>query len=95
MAKATAICTCATCGAEFEKIAFKRNRTEANEWEAWAVANIDECPDCYRARLAAERDAENRAAMEDAKATGLPSLTGSDKQIAWATTIDDLRRVGG
>ena len=87
MAKATATCTCAKCGKTFERSAYRRNRREADEWEAWASLHFDECPGCYRARLAAEREEENQKAAEAAKAAGMPELTGSPKQIAWATTI--------
>lgn len=45
------------------------------------------CPACYQAKLAAERAAESAAAAEQAKSSGLPSLTGSAKQIAWAESI--------
>ena len=50
MAKATAICTCKTCGAKFEKTAIKRNRSECDSWEAWAVETFDECPSCWGKR---------------------------------------------
>lgn len=50
MAKATAICTCKTCGAKFEKTAIKRNRSECDSWEAWAVDTFDECPSCWGKR---------------------------------------------
>lgn len=55
MAKATALCTCKTCGAKFEKVADKRNRRECDEWEAWAVNYFDECTSCYGRRM---REAE-------------------------------------
>ncbi len=45
------------------------------------------CPGCYRAELAQKRAAESAAAAEDAKAIGLPALTGSAKQSAWAESI--------
>ncbi len=51
MAKATAICTCSTCGETFRKQTTKRNRREADSWEQWAVENYDECPKCYGARM--------------------------------------------
>ena len=54
MAKATAICICKTCGKEFEKSTTKHNRSEADNWEAWAVLHYDECPQCYGARKRAE-----------------------------------------
>lgn len=53
MAKATATCTCATCGATFTRTKICRNRREADGWETWAAANFDECAACYTARKAA------------------------------------------
>lgn len=38
MAKATATCTCATCGATFTRTKICRNRREADGWETWAAA---------------------------------------------------------
>ncbi len=49
MAKATATCTCATCGAMFTRTKICRNRREADGWEVWAAANFDECDACYTA----------------------------------------------
>ena len=57
MARAIATCTCDTCGKEFEKIAYKQNSRDANAWEAWAIKNITECPDCYHTRIEKERAA--------------------------------------
>lgn len=37
--------------------------------------------------LECRHNAENEAAAKDAEARGLPALTGSDKQVAWATAI--------
>lgn len=48
MARATAICTCAKCGASFEKTTIKHNRREANSWENWAEDHFKLCPDCDR-----------------------------------------------
>lgn len=80
MAKATAYCTCSTCKKTFVITAYKRNRTEADSFEQWAVENITECRDCERARI-------NEAARKASEEAGLAELTGSEKQIAWATTI--------
>lgn len=81
MARAIAICMCATCGTEFEKVAFKRNRTEADSWQEWAEANCDECPECYAKRMAQEN-------AEKVQALGLPEITGkSEKQIRYALDI--------
>lgn len=60
MAKATAICTCKTCGAKFEKTAIKRNRSECDSWEAWAVETFDECPACWGASGSARLSAAPR-----------------------------------
>lgn len=64
MAKATATCTCATCGATFTRTKICRNRREADGWEAWAAANFDECDACYTARKASEREAATAAEAE-------------------------------
>nr|DAY81919.1 MAG TPA: hypothetical protein [Caudoviricetes sp.] len=64
MAKATATCTCATCGATFTRTKICRNRREADGWEAWAAANFDECDVCYTARKASEREAAAAAEAE-------------------------------
>lgn len=78
MALAKIICTCKTCGSEFEIRKAKRNRAEADSFKAWAIENITECREC-RARRAHEE------AMQEAE--GLPQLTGSEKQISWAVDI--------
>lgn len=59
-----------------------KNRDQIAERESRKL-----CPECYSAKLAADRAAASAAAAEQAKASGLPALTGSDKQIAWAETI--------
>lgn len=45
------------------------------------------CPDCYRAKIEADRAAESAAAAAAAQAEGLPALTGTPKQVAWAEAI--------
>lgn len=52
---------------------------------AWMETII--CPDCYKAKLEAEREAENEKSKEAAVQRGLCELSGSPKQIAWANTI--------
>lgn len=52
---------------------------------AW-LATVD-CPDCYRAAKEAEKTAKNEAAAKENKEAGLPELTGTPKQVAWAETI--------
>ena len=50
----------------------------------WCKDNRD-CPDCKAAADKAAADKEKAEAM--AKLTSIPELTGSEKQIAWATGI--------
>lgn len=83
MAKARAICTCKTCGREFEVAAVKRNFREAASWEQWAVANYTECPDCYHKRRTEEAADIASKAAED----GLVPLEGTEKQKVWAEQI--------
>jgi len=45
------------------------------------------CPECYEAKLQADREAANAEAAEKAKEMELPELTGTEKQVAWANTI--------
>lgn len=85
MAKATAKCTCVRCGKAFtvEKACY--NRRDADACEAWASAHMDECPECRRARAAAEA---NEAAEEVIREYNLPEITGStSKQIAYARDL--------
>lgn len=91
MAKATAICTCKYCGGKFEKSAIKRNSREADSWKVWAAQTFDICPACED-----KQQAEKTARLaEEAKASGLPELTGSPKQIAWAEQIraDQVKKI--
>ena len=87
MAKAKAICRCATCGKEFPFVAYKNNSREARDFEKWAAENIDECPDCREKRIQEERAEQARISAEAAKAKGWPELIGSAKQVRWATSI--------
>lgn len=82
MAKARVTCTCKICGATFTRETIKRNRAEADSWEAWAAENIDTCPSCYRAEKK-QKEAEHVAA----RSQQLPQLQGSEKQVAWANSI--------
>lgn len=45
------------------------------------------CPDCYKAKLEADRQKQNAEAAEANQAAGLPKLEGTEKQIAWAESI--------
>ena len=90
MAKASIEVTCSECGKTYKVEKKCSNRREADEFESW-VASQDQhlCSECYGKMMAKkrqeERDAENKKAAENSK--DLPPLSGSEKQIAWATTI--------
>lgn len=96
MAKASAVCTCKTCGETFTVSTFKTNRREADSWEKWAADHYDECDACRTKRIEAERAAESAKAAAEAKDLGLPELNGTPKQVAWAERIraDFLREWG-
>ena len=87
MAKATAQCTCKTCGKVYTATKICQNRADADSWEQWATEHYDECPECYKARQQAERETANEKAAQESRAVGWPELSGSPKQVAWATTI--------
>lgn len=55
----------------------------------WKLANEESklCPDCYKAKLEADRQKQNAEAAEANQAAGLPKLEGTEKQIAWAESI--------
>lgn len=90
MAIAKITLTCSACGASFTHRRDCWNRTDANNYEAWAQANISTCPDCYHKQQVAEK-AEMLAVVLAELDISLPELHGvSDKQIAYA----DKRRTG-
>lgn len=57
------------------------------EWRLEHVEPYKLCHECYQAELARQREEENREAAEVAKEQGLPSLVGTEKQVAWAETL--------
>lgn len=65
-------------------------RDRKAEWEA-----TRECRPCHDARIAAERQEASEQATAAATEAGLPALTGSDRQVAWAETLraDRLRQI--
>lgn len=94
MAKARATCTCATCGAIFEVTAVRNNARDARSFETWAVENITECKECEEKRTAEKRAEENAKAAAAAGERGWPILEGTEKQVAWATTIREQQIPG-
>lgn len=85
MARAIAECTCATCGAKFEKVQFRPNRKMADEWKEWAEENCTTCPDCWQ-KEKQEKDAAKAAAIIER--FSLPEITGkSERQIKFAADL--------
>lgn len=84
-------CVTHACGHEVEHQFFGK-RSERDRKAEWEASRL--CADCYEAQRKAEweagesaRAAERQAAAEKATEAGLPTLQGSEKQIAWALTI--------
>lgn len=72
------------CGHDSEVSVFGpyRDRAGKLDWHA-----SQDCPDCRRAALEAKRAQATVQATEQATADGLPTLTGTDRQVEWAVTI--------
>ena len=66
-----------TCG-HTETVQLYGTSRERDNKAAWLSGKL--CQEC-------QRKAQQAQAAESAQAQGLPTLTGSDKQVAWATTI--------
>jgi len=45
------------------------------------------CPECWEKELQKRREQENAEAAAKAAEMGLPELTGTPKQVAWANTL--------
>lgn len=82
MAIAKAECHCSVCGKDFEVRVHRRNRTEAFDFEEWAVSNITVCRECQYNQKKKEEH-EHAVQCSD----GLPDLKGTEKQVAWAFDI--------
>lgn len=72
---------CAECGDLVTIVG--RNRSDADRKAKWHEAEGHLCDECEAKRLAEENAV---AAAQNADA-GLPALSGSDKQVAWAESI--------
>jgi hypothetical protein len=92
MAKGTVKLICEVCGKEFVLTRDFYSRDEAREWQK-RQGTRGTCPECWGKKKAAEREAKQDQDSREAaaKAEGcplkFPELTGSPKQIAWATDI--------
>lgn len=73
-----------SCG-HSERQQFYGKMTDRERKLSWMERGV--CPECYRKQKEEEKSKASQVAAEQAKATGLPYLVGSEKQIAWAETI--------
>lgn len=78
---AKAFFRCAECGQDVT--VFGTNRRDAERLARWHESRGSLCQNCE----AEKRRAESAAAAEANRAAGLPALTGSEKQVAWAETL--------
>ena len=72
---------CAECDTDITVVG--RNRTDADRLAKWHQTEAHICPVCQDKH----RAADNAASAAANEAAGLPALSGSDKQVAWAETI--------
>jgi len=61
------------------------HHTERDKKIEWFERTL--CPDCYRAQKETECQQENDRALDLVGKIGFTPLTGSDKQVVWATSI--------
>lgn len=59
-----------------------KDRQRKSDWHFSGL-----CPECYKKQLEEERAAANKEAAEKSAEMELPTLTGTEKQIAWANTL--------
>jgi hypothetical protein len=81
MAKATY--PCPKCGTTITIGGKSYNRQRADRYAAYLQERGDICDQCQRD----EWQRENEKAVASSTAAGLPTLSGSEKQIAWASKI--------
>lgn len=73
---------CPICGKHFSVIKPADCTMPEVKWNTWAYKRYIVCPDC-----AANHSVQIAAVQRGIDALRLPDLTGSEKQIAWATDI--------
>lgn len=88
MAIAKVEITCKDCGRTFTHRKECYNRREAEEYEAWAIRNIDTCLGCKKKAMDAQQ-MESLDAILTKYGAQLPAINGvSEKQIKYA---EDMR----
>ena len=74
-----------SCGHTEEKVLFGKVNERESRIEYWEKHGT--CSECYKAQQEAKRNEENMRAARKAEINGRAKLTGSEKQVKWATTI--------
>jgi hypothetical protein len=90
MATGNATLKCTTCGAEFDVSKKCGSSRAARQWEEHMANGNGTCPNCRKAEKQAVTDnriVEAQQVLADNFPSGLPELTGSEKQVAWAQDI--------
>ena len=83
MAKATYTCT--SCGGT--AVVEAHSSVAAQSKAEWLGSHGGECKACYIAAKREDAAAKTAAAIDATEALSPAALTGSDKQVAWATKI--------
>jgi hypothetical protein len=73
------------CGHEETVVLF--GKMKDREWRLEKVEPSKLCSECWQKEVERKREEETKKAAEEAKESGLPELTGSEKQVAWAERI--------
>ena len=85
MATASVTRECSECGKKFTVRKTFAKRTNADNWRSWMEGQSHVlCAECNKKHWQNEK---TQKAMDEAKALGLPDLTGSERQVAWAVSI--------
>jgi len=73
-----------SCGHEEEHSLFGPYK-DRDRKEEWLKSRL--CSECWRAEQEKQRERQNQEAAKANAEAGLPTLTGSPKQVTWAETI--------
>lgn len=73
------------CGHEETVVLFGKGKDR--EWRLENVEPQKLCSECWQAELTRQREEEYQKAVQEAQDSGLPELTGTEKQIAWAERV--------
>ena len=80
---------CEKCEKEYKRETYtaRDHKSTKEFWRSVAGTKYGFCEDCKEILRHEKLDAENAEAEKKSKEMNLPSLTGSEKQVAWANTL--------